>query len=69
MWERDNYGNAIKLAFQMKFKGGIETICGNAIYGDDDEIPMRKRANCGNAIHSTNMAKFQGGIETNMEMR
>ena len=27
----------------MEFQGGIETICGNVIYGDDDENPMRER--------------------------
>ena len=31
MWKRDNYGNAIKSAFQVKFQCGIEIICGNAI--------------------------------------
>ena len=31
MWKRDNYGNAIKLAFMTKFQGGIETNDRNAM--------------------------------------
>ena len=31
MWNRDKYGNAMKLAFTMKFQCGKEIIVGNAV--------------------------------------